>query len=65
VEHAHAAHAMLPGSRLEIFEGAGHFVHVEQPLKFAAVLADFVASTTPARRDVESYRELVLAHASR
>jgi pimeloyl-ACP methyl ester carboxylesterase len=54
----------LPGSRLEIFEGAGHFVHVEQPLKFAAVLANFIASTVPARSDTESYRELVLAHAN-
>jgi len=64
VQHAHAAHALLPRSRLEIFEGAGHFVHVEQPLKFAAVLANFIESTTPARRDTESYRELLLAHAS-
>jgi len=64
VEHAHSAHALLPGSRLEIFAGAGHFVHVEQPLKFAALLADFIASTAPARRDTESYRELLLAHAS-
>jgi len=64
VEHARAAHALLPGSRLEIFEGAGHFVHVEQPLKFAAVLANFIESTVPARRDTESYRELLLAHAS-
>jgi pimeloyl-ACP methyl ester carboxylesterase len=64
VEHAHAAHAMLPGSRLEIFPGAGHFVHVEQPLKFAGVLANFIESTTPARRDTKAYRELLLAHAS-
>jgi len=64
VEHAHAAHAILPGSRLEIFAGAGHFVHVEQPLKFASVLSNFIESTSPARRDTESYRELLLAHAS-
>jgi len=63
VEHAHAAHAMLPGSRLEIFEGAGHFVHVEQPVKFAGVLANFIESTVPARRDAEAYRELLHAHA--
>jgi len=64
VAHAHAAHALLPGSRLEIFPGAGHFVHVEQPLKFAGVLANFIESTTPASRDRESYRELLLDHAS-
>ena len=55
---------MLPDSRLEIFEGAGHFLHVEQPLRFAEVLRDFIESTTPARRDVESYRDLLLARAS-
>ena len=64
VEHAHAAHEILPHSRLEVFEGAGHFVHVEQPLRFAEVLRDFIESTTPARRDVESYRDLLLARAS-
>jgi pimeloyl-ACP methyl ester carboxylesterase len=64
VEHAHAAHAMLPGSRLEIFQGAGHFVHVEQPLKFAGVLANFIETTAPARRDTGAYRELLIAHAS-
>ena len=64
VAHAHAAHALMPGSRLEIFPGAGHFVHVEQPLKFAGVLANFIESTTPASGDRESYRELLLDHAS-
>jgi pimeloyl-ACP methyl ester carboxylesterase len=49
VAHAHAAHAILPGSRLEIFQGAGHFVHLEQPLKFAGVLSNFIESTEPAR----------------
>ncbi len=47
VEHARAAHDALPGSRLEIFEGAQHFPHAEQPDRFAEVLADFVATTTP------------------
>ena len=64
VEHARAAHAMLPGSRLEIFPGAGHFVHVEQPVKFAGVLANFIESTAPARHDTEAHRELLHVHAS-
>jgi pimeloyl-ACP methyl ester carboxylesterase len=63
VEHAYAAKQILPESRLEVFEGAGHFVHVEQPLKFAGVLRDFIETTEPARRDVESYRELLQARA--
>ena len=39
---------MVPGSRLEVFEGAGHFPHCEQPARFVEVLVDFVATTDPA-----------------
>jgi pimeloyl-ACP methyl ester carboxylesterase len=63
VEHAYAAHELIEGSRLEIFEGAGHFLHVEEPVRFAQLLRDFVESSTPARRDLDSYRELLLARA--
>jgi len=63
VEHAYAAHQLMPGSRLEIFEGAGHFLHVEQPARFAEVLRDFIESTEPARGDLTSYRELLRARA--
>jgi len=64
VAHAHAAHALLPTSRLEIFPGAGHFLHVEQPVRFAELLRDFIERSEPARRDAESFREMLLAHAS-
>lgn len=47
VQHAHDAHDALPGSRVEIFEGAGHFPHAEQPVRFAKLLHEFVASTEP------------------
>ena len=63
VAHAHATHELLPASRLEIFEGAGHFLHVEQPLRFAEVLRDFVEGTTPAQRDTSAFREMLLAKA--
>ena len=61
VEHAYAAHELMPGSRLEIFEGAGHFLHAERPARFAEVLGDFIETTEPARRDLASYRELLRA----
>ena len=46
VAHARSAHAAIPGSRLEIFEGAGHFPHAEYPERFAEVVTEFIDSTT-------------------
>jgi len=49
VAHAHETHAAIPGSRLEIFEGAGHYPHCEDPVRFAEVLLDFIDTTAAAR----------------
>jgi pimeloyl-ACP methyl ester carboxylesterase len=49
VSHAVAAHEAIPGSRLEIFDGVGHYPHCEAPERFVEVLVDFIASTEPAR----------------
>jgi len=46
--HAEAAHAELPGSRLEILPGRSHRPHQLDPERFARVLGDFVRSTAPA-----------------
>ena len=61
VRQAHASHAAIPGSRLEIFEGAGHFPHCEQPDEFARVLVDFMQSTAPAAMTATEWRELLHA----
>lgn len=45
VQHAYDAHEAITGSRLEIFEGCGHFLHAEEPARFARLLVDFVDST--------------------
>lgn len=64
VAHGVAAHAAMPGSRLEIFERAGHFPFHDDPGRFAAVLADFVAGTEPAAVDDDRTRALMRAHAA-
>lgn len=64
VEHGRRAHELIPGSHLEIFEGCGHFPHVEAPQRFADVLRDFVFGTEPAPSNQGFYRELLLAHSS-
>jgi len=56
VAHSRAAHHALPMGRLEIFDGAGHFPHVEQPQRFADLLDDFLATSTPAEINVQSMR---------
>ncbi len=56
VNHGVAAHEAIPGSRLEIFEGVGHYPHCEAPERFVAVLVDFIASTKPARLPARSAR---------
>jgi len=38
-----AAQDGFPGCRVEIFDWAGHFPHLAEPERFAALLADFVA----------------------
>ncbi len=57
--HARAAHDAIPGSRLEIFPEAGHFPHRDDPLRFVAVLLDFLRSTESARVDEAEWRSLL------
>jgi pimeloyl-ACP methyl ester carboxylesterase len=59
VAHAHAAHERVPSSRLEIFENAGHFPHVDEPLRFVEVLTDFIDTTKPAKVGPERWREML------
>jgi len=68
VAHADEAHRLMPGSRLEVFEDAGHFPHIDDPIRFARVLADFVDTTEPteldfSEDDLEDLRKRMLAGA--
>jgi pimeloyl-ACP methyl ester carboxylesterase len=59
VEHALAAHRLVPESRLELFPDAGHFPHLDDPLRFVRLLSDFVETAEPAQLDARGWRELL------
>jgi pimeloyl-ACP methyl ester carboxylesterase len=61
VSHAADAHEAMPGSRLVIFEEAGHFPHCEVPDQFVEALVDFMTSSAPARLSNAHWRELLRA----
>lgn len=64
VKHAYEAHDNMPNSRLEIFEGAGHFPFNDDPDRFVALLLDFLKTTEPAAFDDDLVRQLMLRHRS-
>ena len=62
VAHAAVAQRAVPDSRVEIFDRSGHFPHIEEPVRFARVLIDFIESTEAAEfefspGDLETLRE--------
>jgi pimeloyl-ACP methyl ester carboxylesterase len=64
VEHAHIAHDLMPGSRLAIVEGAGHFLPFEAPEAFLEALVPFLEDSEPAHATEERFHEILLRHAS-
>jgi pimeloyl-ACP methyl ester carboxylesterase len=63
-DHGRAAHEAMPGSRLEIFDGVGHFPQLERPRAFARLLSEFLEDTEPAVLDAATMRERLLARAA-
>ena len=64
VEHGRAAHEAMPGSRLEVFDGAGHFPQLERPCGSPALLRDSSPTTEPAELDTRTMRERLLDRAA-
>lgn len=56
VHHGEQAHEVIPGSRLEIFDGVGHLPQLEAPGRFIAVLERFLEETEPAQFDSKEWR---------
>ena len=50
--HVEAARRELPATRVEMFSRSGHFPHLDEPDRFAAVLRDFASNVgiTPVLR---------------
>src|ERR1700712_362001 len=59
VSHARMAHAAMPGARLEIFEGSGHFPFHADPDRFVEVVEKSIESTEPAIYDQDQLRHLL------
>ena len=64
VEQGRAAHKEIRGSRLEIFEGTGHFPHCEHPDQFCDVLIDFMKTTRPSTTSASQWRDRILAQST-
>jgi pimeloyl-ACP methyl ester carboxylesterase len=56
VGHGAAAHEAMPGSRFEVFPGAGHMPHDADPERFAALLTEFCDGTEAARLAADHWR---------
>ena len=64
VSHAHMAHAAMPGARLEVFDGSGHFPFHDDPDRFVEIVEKFIGSTDPAVYDHDMLRGLLRAGVS-
>ncbi len=62
--HGVRASELMPGSRLELFEQAGHFPHLDDPIRFSATLGAFVRDTEAAGIGLDDARELMQARAA-
>ena len=60
VAHAYQTAEAIPGARLEILEGAGHFLPWQDAARFVPILEDFLSSTTPAHVPEAQWRERLI-----
>ena len=64
-DHGRAAHRLVANSRLEIFPTAGHFPHLDDPLRFVRVLSDFILTTEPSHVDAARWGKLLRSGAQK
>ncbi len=61
VRQSAAALAALPGARLHLVPGAGHFPHRDDPAGFCQAVREFIATTPASSPDVQEWRRLLRA----
>ena len=57
--HAETVRYLVPSARIEVFRGAGHWAHLDDPDRFCEILLDFLSTTEPAAHDRDSWRALL------
>jgi pimeloyl-ACP methyl ester carboxylesterase len=62
--HGRRAHELVPASRFELFESAGHFPHLDEPARFIDTLEDWIATTEPAQPDDARLRAAIRRNAA-
>jgi pimeloyl-ACP methyl ester carboxylesterase len=62
--HGVRAAELMPGSRLELFAQAGHFPHLDEPVRFSQTLSRFVEETEPAGIGLDDARDMMLERAA-
>lgn len=60
IAHGEAAHEAIAHSRFEVFEGCGHFPHVEEPERLVDTIRDFIETTEPLPGGLTPFREALL-----
>ncbi len=57
--HGRSAAASMPGSKLVVFDDAGHFPHLSNPLPFTRALTEFVHGSEPAILQTDDLQRLL------
>jgi pimeloyl-ACP methyl ester carboxylesterase len=61
IAHGRRAHELVPGSRFEVFERAGHFLHLDEPERFVALIEEWISTTEPGEGSADRFREVMIA----
>jgi pimeloyl-ACP methyl ester carboxylesterase len=60
VSHGRATHEAIAKSELVVFDGCGHFPHVEEPMRFVEALTDFLERHPPMDPDPKVCQERLI-----